>query len=461
MTFKRCFIGCFAAIAVFGIATEVIAQTDDLHVGAALADITPAGDQARERGARAGAHDPLRAKALVFRQGTQQAAIVICDLINVSANLTGPTRRLAAQKTGIPIEHIAIAATHTHTGPRGHNDLLPGDESSYAAKVRDAIVDAIVRAHAAARPAQLAVAATYQQPVISFNRRFHLADGTVRMNPGFQNPSIVRPEGPIDPELRFLLARDAQQRPIASLTNFALHLDTVGGNQYSADYPYYIEQSLQAQFGQDFVSLFGTGCCGDVNHYDVTRPGPQRGHVDGYQTTKYLGEAFAKTIQEKLMPALSAGGEPSLAVRHATVHLPLQTYTDAELAWAQAGGNEPLVPERPFLQGFRRSKILSLHRLRQTHGERLPVEVQVFRLTPRLAVVTLPGEIFTELGKAIKTASPFEHTLVIELANDNPAYVPTRWAMANGDYEAVNSRLQAGGGEAMVQVAVKLLHELQ
>jgi hypothetical protein len=33
--------------------------------------------------------------------------------------------------------------------------------------------------------------------------------------------------------------------------------------------------------------------------------------------------------------------------------------------------------------------------------------------------------------------------------------------MANGDYEAVNSRLQAGGGEAMVQVAVKLLHELQ
>jgi neutral ceramidase len=44
--------------------------------------------------------------------------------------------------------------------------------------------------------------------------------------------------------------------------------------------------------------------------------------------------------------------------------------------------------------------------------------VQVFRLTDRLALVFLSGEIFTELGKAIKAAAPFAHTLVIELAND-------------------------------------------
>jgi hypothetical protein len=403
----------------------------------------------------------LQAKALVFRQGPKQAAIVICDLIGVSTSLTGPTRRLASAKTGIPIEHIVIAATHTHTGPRGHNDLVPGDDTSYAAKVRDAVVDAVARAHAAAHPARLEVAMTYQRPVISFNRRFHMADGSVRMNPGFQNPGIVRPEGPIDPEVRFLLVRDAAAAPIASLTNFALHLDTVGGNQYSADYPYYIEQSLRARFGPEFVSIFGTGCCGDVNHYDVTRPGPQRGHTDGYQTTKYLGESLSQTIQQQLLPALTTTGDPSLEVRRTVVHLPLQTFTDKELAWAKAGGDQPLVPERSFLQNFRRSKILSLERLHHMHGERLPVEAQVFRLTDRLALVFLPGEIFTELGKAIKAASPFEHTLVIELANDSPAYVPTRWAMANGDYEAVNSRLRPGSGEAMVQAAVQMLGELK
>ena len=102
--------------------------------------------------------------------------------------------------------------------------------------------------------------------------------------------------------------------PRGVLSNFALHLDTVGGSQYSADYPHYIEQNLQARFGPQFVSLFGTGCCGDVNHYDVTRPGPQRGHVDGYQTTKYLGEALKETIQETILPAISGAGEPSLAV---------------------------------------------------------------------------------------------------------------------------------------------------
>jgi neutral ceramidase len=48
---------------------------------------------------------------------------------------------------------------------------------------------------------------------------------------------------------------------------------------------------------------------------------------------------------------------------------------------------------------------------------------------------------------------------VIELANNNPAYVPTLKAFANGDYETVNSRLEPGSGEKMVEAAVKLLKQ--
>jgi hypothetical protein len=51
------------------------------------------------------------------------------------------------------------------------------------------------------------------------------------------NPDVVRPAGPIDPQIGLLLVRSAgDKKPLGLLSNFALHLDTVGGMKWSADY---------------------------------------------------------------------------------------------------------------------------------------------------------------------------------------------------------------------------------
>jgi len=88
------------------------------------------------------------------------------------------------------------------------------------------------------------------------------------------------------------------------------------------------------------------------------------------------------------------------------------------------------------------------------------VEVQVFRLDRDTALVGLPGEIFCDLGLAIKRASPFPRTLVMSLCNDRPGYVPTKKAFAEGSYEVLNSRVQPGGGERLVESALTLLRQL-
>jgi len=75
-------------------------------------------------------------------------------------------------------------------------------------------------------------------------------------------------------------------------------------------------------------------------------------------------------------------------------------------------------------------------------------------------VVGLPGEVFVDLGLAIKQASPFATTLVIELCQDAPGYIPTRKAFAEGSYETVNSRVAPGGGERMADAAIELLAQL-
>ena len=91
----------------------------------------------------------------------------------------------------------------------------------------------------------------------------------------------------------------------------------------------------------------------------------------------------------------------------------------------------------------------------------LPVLVQAFRLSDEVALVGLPGEVFVELGLAIKKASPFPTTMVVELSQDCPDYVPTRKAFAEGSYETVCSWIAPGGGEMLVAAAVELLKELK
>jgi hypothetical protein len=436
-------------------------------VGAAVADITPPVGYRMEgyfsERPSTGTRDPLQAKAIVFRQGDEQAALVVCDLCALNAAVTGPARMRAQEKTGIPASNIVIAATHTHTGPLYFGALRelfhkkavasggsdPYEKVDYPALLVERFVQVITDAQAAARPAQLDSGTTEQQD-LSFNRRFHMKDGSVRFNPGLRNPDIVRPAGPIDPQVGVVLVRNAaDNQPLASLTVFALHLDTLGGTLYSADYPYYLERALRQSLGERLVSVFANGTCGDINHFDVT----------GRQTlkTQYIGETLAATVKSSL-PGLKRLAEPRLAMRSEVVQLPLRTYTPDEVAWAEKVVEKMGTGERPFLEMVKAYEIMNF---KARKPGKLPALVQAIRLSNDTALVSLPGEVFVELGLAIKKASPFANTMVVELSQDCPDYVPTRKAFGEGSYETVCSWVEPGGGEMLVDSAVRLLGQLK
>jgi len=89
------------------------------------------------------------------------------------------------------------------------------------------------------------------------------------------------------------------------------------------------------------------------------------------------------------------------------------------------------------------------------------VEVQVITMGDTLAWVSLPGEIFVELGLSIKAASPFAQTHIAELANGSIGYIPNRSAYMEGNYEVESARCAEGSGEMLVQAAVKMLEDLK
>ncbi|HLJ11747.1 MAG TPA: neutral/alkaline non-lysosomal ceramidase N-terminal domain-containing protein [Planctomycetaceae bacterium] len=443
----------------------------DFQAGVAVVDITapPAYRMSGYFSERlnTGIHDPLSAKAVVFRQGRAQAALVFCDLIGISRTVSGRAREQAAQMTGIPASSILIHGTHSHTGPlydgalRQHfHDLAiekhgrdPSEEIDYSAFLVQRIVEAISQAHAGAQRVTI-LAGIAQQRGLSFNRRFHMQDGSVRFNPGKLNLEIIRPAGPVDTDVGVvMLQAAASKQNVAALTVFALHLDTVGGTEYSADYPFYLERTLRQSLGNQFVSMFGNGTCGDINHVDVTNALPQKGHEEAAR----IGAALAETVS-RTIPAIKPVGAPKLAVRSAKTDVPVQQYAPEEIAQAKRDIFKVGTSQLSFLEQVKATKIINLQ-LRPS--ETLPLEVQVFRLSDDLAIVGLPGEVFVELGLAIKGGSPFARTLVIELCNDNPAYIPTKKAFAEGSYETVNSLVQPGGGEALVETALRLLKELK
>lgn len=447
------------------------ANPNPLQAGMAEIDITPPigfrmAGYFNERFATT-VHDPLKAKALVLRQGDEQFALVFCDLLGPSLEVTTNGRAIASRQTGIPIPHIVIAATHSHTGPlfddvRGdyfHEMALKnfGTDAhqtiDYPAFLTEQLVKVISQAQSKLAPAELDADIT-KQADLPFNRRYHMKNGTTVFNPGILNSNVIGPAGPVDSDVSELVVKDlSSHRAIGGLTVFAMHCDTIGGTEFSADYPFFIQEMLRKQFGPYYISAFGAGTCGDLNHIDVNH----KPMFSGLANSEHLGNMIGQTIVNDL-PNLKPIAHPSLAEKSTTLMLPLQTITPEEIAEAREKMPHLEEPQTDFTTRVKMVKILDLA---QRNAMTWPMEVQVFRLNADTAIVCLPAEIFVEFGLAIKKASPFKRTFVISICNDRPAYMPTLKAFKEGSYETINSRLKPGSGEKMVETALKLLNELK
>ena len=183
-------------------------------------------------------HDPLYAKALVLDDGTTTIALVVADLVEINEHITELAMDLVFQETGLRKEYISISATHTHSGPGVQGDgYVPDVESltEYSRYVARKLADSIISAYRNLEPAQIGWGSV-DVPEYCFVRRWIMKDSVnspygqreiVRMNPGFENPDLVKPSGPVDPEVSFLSLRSVDGRPISVFANYSLHY--VGG----------------------------------------------------------------------------------------------------------------------------------------------------------------------------------------------------------------------------------------
>lgn len=458
---KVCFLAVLLLMVVgakLGPATPVAAA--ELRVGTAAVNIDPPmgiplAGYYNERGCE-GVADDLFAKAAVWDDGQTRVAFVVCDLIGVPRPVVVEARRLIQERTGIPGANVMVSATHSHTGPvlisefSGEADVIPTLVRTYTQGLPKLIAQTVADAQARLAPTRASYARAHEDR-LSFNRRFFMKDGTVGWNPGKLNPEIIRPAGPIDPEVGVVYFETPDKQPQLTCVNFAMHPDTTGGTRVSADYMGALARCLTAHKGTAMLTLFANGTCGNLNHVNVRWADPQHGTNEANRLGAILAAAVFKAYMD-----LAPLADTTLRVRSRTVPLPLAAVTDADVRAAleiQKQGTKA-----KFMDQVQAQKVLDVDR---RHGQPLEAEVQVITLGADLAWVSLPGEVFVEHGLNIKAASPFRQTQVVELANGEIDYVPNRAAFAEGNYEVVSARTGPGSGEMLVTAALQLLQELK
>jgi neutral ceramidase len=434
----------------------------DLKVGAAEVDITPATGTPMagyyKFRAVGGVLDPIYAKTIVVEQDGERAAFVVLDLVSTTRPLVAAARKLIEEQGHLPGNRVMISATHTHSAPQLPRGTMmdeitkvtspPGQK--YTNALPELIAKSVSDAIARLAPAK-ASAAVGKAHGIAFNRRVIDKDGKCIWQPRKIDPDVQRPAGPVDPDLGLLVFDpiEASSTPIAVYVNFAMHPTSVGsGVRVSADYPGALTRLLRERKGEKMVAVFANGCCGNINHTDYL--------TETRRNTLQLGTALAD-VATQTWPNLQAMKTYTPRARSVTVTMQRRQFSEAQIAKAQD------VAQRMFTESLGTVPMAEAVCILETVAKKdvpLEVEVQAIALSDDLAIVSLPGEIFVELGLAIKAASPFKHTFIAELANGSMGYVPNREAYPQGNYEVVSARGAEGSGEQLVEEALKLLKDL-
>ncbi len=445
-------------------------MAEQLRAGAATSNITPwlgipMRGAFRDVTLADTVHDELLAIALVLDDGTRRIAFVLCDLTMMPRSMMDAAKERIAERTGIPPDHVLIASTHTHSAPATVSVGFMEEQTDYTAWATRKIADSVEIAVQRLQPARIGFASV-PEPRIVFNRRYHMRNGQVHFNPGVGNPDVLQPAGTTDPEFTLCYVESTAGDPLAVLGNYALHyVGTDTGAEISADYFGHFFRAIQRLLGPQTVGLLFNGASGNINNTNVFKAWQNRGHAQAARMANVLaGHALTEIQLMEVHDEVALGatvGEFAFARKQTTDYDVAIADKVLSGSYEYAEGPFSAVTGQPIYPGWAPAyarEVKALH----TMPPILTSTIQALRVGPA-GFAALPGEIFVEIGLAVKAGSPFAPQFVMSLANDYLGYVATDEQLALGAYETWPSRSAIGGpgtAQAMEDTALALLHAL-
>ena len=464
-----------------------------LKVGTAQIDITPpmgcrmAGYGSRTEGAQ-GIHDNLYARAMVLDDGATKVAIVACDVAGLDKHPVATIRQVVAELTDIPGDHVMVCTTHTHSGPsvrtgRGAPEELieitarkiagavaiadrnrregvlkvgRGRVSSVSQNRRhpDWPTDPTLKVLRADTPERQPIGAILNYP----------CHGTV-MNADNLMISADYPGSTVRTVQRVI----GEDVPILFINGAFGNINPVWTEQVFAE----VERNGMILGGEAIKVLAEIEAAGQrIQVHNIRlREWPEH-KVQGELITDVCLAVSSRTVKlpfkellseeeydrllaglrEELVAAagpealtkatdwreeLAAAATPEELSRQAIWRQGLEDYLERVVSM-----DEDTLTERRRISALLtktsrdKTTIGRIRGMRSENRDYRATEIQAIGVSPRLAFVSVPGELFVEIGQAIEQQSPVAHLFLCGNSNDSVCYLITPEAYEQGGYEA-------------------------
>ena len=432
-----------------------------------------------------GVLDPLEICALALSCGEEKVVLISVDNCGFDTKTMTWYRGRIAEKCGIPADSIFISCTHTHTGPfinkpgtaddeddeEGHGWLngTDGLVSEYSEWVGKRLEDVSAFALADLKDARCGFGIG-NAPNIAFIRRYVMKNGDIRTNPGVNNPEIDHSCGDVDERVN-VLRFDREGADNIVLVNFGNHPDTVGGCLISADWPGFTRRKVEKAL-DGVKCIFFNGAQGDVNHVKVF---PKGGDLNdmfmdfddvsrGYGHARHLGNVVTGAVLQ-VYDKVEYRDVDSLRSEVKIIRVPSNRPAPEDMPGAReiaklhrAGRDE----EIPFKGMMLTTVVAEAERMMRLENGPDFFEMPLSAVAiGDIAMIGLPGEPFTGIGRGLKENKSFTAVLPCCITNGGEGYFPMMDAYDEGGYEARSSRFRAGIAELLIKEGNELLDGLK
>lgn len=391
---------------------------------------------------------PLRASVLLVR-GQVPLGIVSCDVLGLMQDTAASIAAAIEARCGVPAANVLVTSTHTHHAPHP----MPVYNSPRIEELCERVAAAAIAAACQAAECLADGGGTVelcfalgQEGTVGENSRWFMRDGQISWS-GHDEAEMVRPSGPHDPDLPVIAFRKPSGGLVAVLFGHGTHnIGTLDPNPASVISPGFFglaAQELERQHGAPF--LFLPGAFGSSHR--------RQSHVDGAEATTRVVRAVNDALV-RLRPAAStavASGKWPYTCHY-------RQFDEAREAASVSRWCRRWFEERRAA-GLEATYAAVRAQLAPLAGQPFTTCLQLVRLG-EVVLVGIPGELFAALGLEIRQRSPYRHTFVVGLANDEIGYIADRQGYADGGYQTWfcnHSRLEPGEGERMVEAVLSLL----
>ena len=362
-----------------------------------------------------GVRDPLYAKVCFLSSGERRFAIISVDLCGFGCAVKDRLCALISQITGMPREHFALCATHTHAAPAC--GVLSGLPISmiYFDTVGQRIADAVIKARESAVPGAFQT---------SFGDSF---------NAGYNR----RKKENIDRRVFVWSFRDGSGALRGALASASCHAVCSTDMLISADYPGVLTGMARERLGDGVPVLFLQGRGADID--------PTEFHESGILKA---GEALGKCVFSGIERAADGGVvDGELSIAFAEKEIPFASPDPEALSVMTAKYTKRLAEtDDPFKRRCACVELVWAYNAKKNVG-RTPtvgVDLQMLKLGDGAAVAFVPFELLTLTGDALESillshGVKAPDCLVVGYANGTNGYLCPSAEASLRDYETAGA----------------------